>query len=877
MQGDHLLQQSDTYPAGLRRVGTIKGLKYLLKKNELDFSFPTNQLLYGTGETIINKRPANPDGQAKPLTIDPIIYLTKPPIPSQPNNDQGGQPPPCNNNANNNHNNGGQPFQQDIQQEGPRNADNFFAGDDFEPVIDQDTDQRQLLIGRQDRGFPLPPLLSEINVPAIDTPTANDQLIQGEDEDDFFLSSVDNSMDKYWSRDNIEEIYRVFMTFNNTQWTQQFNDFVEWFTHPHTPFPNDNEVQIILQDSDREGLQFGDVIVNSEPTGENIFEAFQFIAERTDLQLMPISKFMGTTLTSFEAFIERYDLDNANYFGGDEQISHYLYCKYMITNFNLYYTNIGNVEDSLIFFRHPTEKTKIEETKNLIALDPTTSLIEIFQAFKEINNAGALSEKMQNGRFDDNRWTICYEKLSLFESVIGEQLNRLASLIYRNYTYRLIGEPFNGNRESYANILKKMLSKQNGNKFIWELNAPDNTSAFNEMISLAALFDCFVTSTAFPPSLNQLPKGMTRMITDNFNDGNSNFLAGAMLSIHGTENLFLASRLRNFMLMYTAILSGTYYFGFVNEKTGDFEKSSGNRPMVNIGLVLSGQRAMEEFTDNLNPANLLTTDRSSLSYNALSNFIDQIDQKAQYQADGDMLGITNSENAVGGVIESEVRPENTNLATLETNNMLMNNNTSNMVEIEDFNEDERINLNQVIPSFTYQEEDSDFSSHNSFISDNDGEFDDNFYDKNGRAVMNYQRDLIETEPQDTAIMLPIANTRQKVAQTLVPIQPLTIDKINTSAVNLNNTDLLHPSFADNKNNPAIENTTQLPAIEERGGGSNRRSDLRYSWGNTIASRGPRALSKQEKRLVKSTKRRRRGDMEAVNESNAFNQFAVFLY
>ena len=616
LQKHRVLQQSDTYPVGLKRVGTIKGLKHLLQKKALDFTYPTNPILYGVAEAIGGKRPAV---KAADIVPDNTIYLPPlpaPDVPPAPQPPAGGIDP-----------NVGfiqrplpQPPQQNQQQQqpgdllpldGPNNADNFFAGDEFEPATGQDITQRQFVSAEMDRGFPRPPTQYLTDTPALDsiTPVEDDQLNLTEE-------AADNSMNKYWNEGNLGDIYRLFGIFDNTRWLRQCIDFAEWFVSPHTAFPNENEVQIIMYDTGEDGLRFGDVLVDSQPTRENIYTAFQTIAQREDLQLMPISKYMGSTLPTFEAFMEQYDLDNANTFGGDESISELIFCKYMVSNFNLYYHNLGHSEDELIFFRHPTAQTRIAETRSLVSADPTTSLIEIFQAFKEIDDSGVLNENLQNARFDDNRWTIFYEKLSLFESVIGEQMNRLATLIFRNYTYRLINEPFTNERESYANILKKMLSAQNKNKLMWELNTPKNTASFNEIISLAALFDCFVTSTSFPPSLNELPRGMTRMISNDF-------LTGAMVSLHETEPLFIATRLRNFMLMYTAILSGTYYFGFVDDKTGDYDKLPSNRPMTDIKLILSGQDAMLEFANNLNPANLLTEDMTSLQYNALSDFIDR--------------------------------------------------------------------------------------------------------------------------------------------------------------------------------------------------------------------------------------------------------------
>ena len=259
--------------------------------------------------------------------------------------------------------------------------------------------------------------------------------------------------------------------------------------------------------------------------------------------------------------------------------------------------------------------------------------------------------------------------------------------------------------------------------------------------------------------------------------------------------------------------------------------------------------------------------------------ISSIEAKARFQADGDPLAISNG--GIGEMVRTDIAPASTDLATLESNNMLMNVNNNNlMVNIEDFHEEEtggNINLNQVISSYTFQNEESDgeYSSHDSFLSDDEGEFDDNFYDSNGRAIMNYQQGVInETDVLDDTIALPVANLQQQVAQNLpAPAPTLNLSNINTESVDLANTDLLHPSFANNTNNPAIEigNVSSQPlAIKASGGGSNRRSDLKYS-SKTIAVRGSQALSKQEKGLMK---RQRKGGVGRVDESNAFNQFAI---
>ena len=129
-------------------------------------------------------------------------------------------------------------------------------------------------------------------------------------------------------------------------------------------------------------------------------------------------------------------------------------------------------------------------------------------------------------------------------------MNVLASLIFRNYTYRLTHESFSSGRETYSKVIAKMLSKKNGAKLMRQLQTRNNTPAFNEIIALTTLFYSFVTSTSFPPTLNQIPPDMTRMVTSNHADSANNFLAGAMLSLHDTENIFLASKLRNFALMY---------------------------------------------------------------------------------------------------------------------------------------------------------------------------------------------------------------------------------------------------------------------------------------------------------------------------------------
>ena len=103
---------------------------------------------------------------------------------------------------------------------------------------------------------------------------------------------------------------------------------------PHSSFPNNNEIQIILQDYDRRGeVEFRDIIRNGNPTGENIFEAFKFIVEHTDLQLM---KYLGATNGTVETFITQYNMDNADDFRGQEETGNYIYCKYMVSNFNNY-------------------------------------------------------------------------------------------------------------------------------------------------------------------------------------------------------------------------------------------------------------------------------------------------------------------------------------------------------------------------------------------------------------------------------------------------------------------------------------------------------------------------------------------------------------
>ena len=216
-------------------------------------------------------------------------------------------------------------------------------------MADQDVNQRQFPIAPtadDNYQFPIPPTYNG------DTEISGNTLLEESDNEiDTDSPGVNHALNKYLDKNNAHEIFARFKVFNNTDWQTQFNDFVEWFVHPHTPFPNNNEVQIILQDSDSENLHFGDVIQNGEPTGENIVEAFNIIAERTDLRLMPISKFMGNTITSFESFITQHNLENASTFGcNTEEVTDFLFCKYMRSNFNLYYRNQGIVEDGLIFF-----------------------------------------------------------------------------------------------------------------------------------------------------------------------------------------------------------------------------------------------------------------------------------------------------------------------------------------------------------------------------------------------------------------------------------------------------------------------------------------------------------------------------------------------
>ena len=80
--------------------------------------------------------------------------------------------------------------------------------------------------------------------------------------------------------------------------------------------------------------------------------------------------------------------------------------------------------------------------------------------------------------------------------------------------------------------------------------------------------------------------------------------------------------------------------------------------------MFSGQRAMDEFTDNLNPENLLQSD-VPLRYNTLSDFIDMLNQKAEFLADGHLLGIDNQTFEGGNNEEMDTPADNTSLMALE--------------------------------------------------------------------------------------------------------------------------------------------------------------------------------------------------------------------
>ena len=95
---NRLLKQSDAYPPGLRKIGTIKGLKYLLS-NALDFDFPTDPLLYGDREGIINYTNNNAEGRVY-AKVDPTHYIEKPkkngaPPDARPPPPPRGFPPPA--------------------------------------------------------------------------------------------------------------------------------------------------------------------------------------------------------------------------------------------------------------------------------------------------------------------------------------------------------------------------------------------------------------------------------------------------------------------------------------------------------------------------------------------------------------------------------------------------------------------------------------------------------------------------------------------------------------------------------------------------------------------------------------------------------------
>ena len=902
-----LLRQSDAYPPGLKRVGTIKGLKYLLNKNKLDFEFPTNQLLYGDREGLLSYANNNAEGKTS-LAVDSIHYMQKPSEDGDHRNDgpnnpiDGGPNYPY---GNSDPNNGGDhPSELPLPDSPSDWYDNAIGNDvrddNQDSFVDQDTAQRQfpLSTAELNEQFPIPP--TNYNPITADSNEAGDQGLNTPADQNVAANFFANSrLDKYWSASNVEEIYSKFSVFSDTEWSGQFYDFVEWFVYPHAEFPTVNEVQIILRDVDNDGLQFGDVIVNAEPTRENIFEAFTKIVERTDLQLMPISKYMGHNLVNFETFITQHNLDNTRSFGSNETITEYTFCKYMITHFNRFYQNQSALEADLIFFRHPTLKTAIEETRNLVSADPTSALVDMFQAFKDVNRAGYETEAMQKARFDTNRWTITYNKLTEFEAVISERLNKIASLIFRNYSYRLIHEQFSKDRNTYIKILKKMTSKRNGAKFTNLILSRNNPAGFNEIITLAALYDCFVTSTSFPPSLNQLPQAMQNMISGK--DVSEHFLAAAMLSLHSTENLFKASKLRNFALMYTAILAATYYFGFVDQETGDFESKTGNRPMVTIEVVLNGRLALDEFRNNLNPANLLRND-ISLSYNALSDFILSLEKKAEFLADGEQLGLADAPHEGGEVQVMDLQADNTDLAAIESNQMSLNMNNINELNSEEVMqlggaENAVVSINDIIPEYPFQSEDmaeSEFSSHNSFTTitpmDNEqstdlaqinsaGEFDNNFYDKKGKTIMTYnqQSDVTIEDVSDDSDQLaikPTANQQEQKEERIVRFNlPTNISEqrlsLNTEAQNAGNTLNLHPSFADNHNNPAIENVDTRMAIEGTGGANRRTSDKHTK---AIVKVGNRTISKFNNTLGKKFRRGRRA--RAIMNGTNTNQLAI---
>ena len=90
-----LLKQSDAYPPGMKKVKPIRGLQYLLKKGALDFSYPTNQLLYGDRENIVLAGNNVRDGRVFP-SEDPIQYFQQSIDDNNDNNNDGSSigPPP---------------------------------------------------------------------------------------------------------------------------------------------------------------------------------------------------------------------------------------------------------------------------------------------------------------------------------------------------------------------------------------------------------------------------------------------------------------------------------------------------------------------------------------------------------------------------------------------------------------------------------------------------------------------------------------------------------------------------------------------------------------------------------------------------------------
>ena len=190
---------------------------------------------------------------------------------------------------------------------------------------------------------------------------------------------------------------------------------------------------------------------------------------------------MGYSNVTYEVFVKHYFIHQNESYDGQEITDSYTVSKYVVSNFNRYYTHNGGNADDVIFFRHSHKITKIEQTKLLIDADPISLLLEILKISNEIGNRGNFNEVMQDYILNDNRWAS--NNLNEFETASSHILVTLANLLYQNITYRLLNDTFTTERKSYEEIITRLLSDKNRNSLL-HIREMNNRVTYNSILGI---------------------------------------------------------------------------------------------------------------------------------------------------------------------------------------------------------------------------------------------------------------------------------------------------------------------------------------------------------------------------------------------------------